>query len=1203
MSLRRVISWRRIAVVLLGLVLNSVVISSSFTFFESFYRFSTTYMGEDKNLVVIYSPGASTLFTGSVPMQLVSMVKEMKGVQEVSPEIMTPCVTNGGNLFVVRGITPNYYELQSLEAVHGEVQLNSPSECIVGVRAAERLGLEVGSFLTAVSSFQNSIQEFRVAGIFLSETPSDDEVLVSLERARNLANTRTQDQATLIRVKVDPKVVDPVQIRKKVLTQHELRVELSSPEKFTTDLKVLDMADNLVREMRVKVPGDTSMLLNEGVYIIQVQDKNEALALDENTTRSISLDRKLVEAVFNVYNITTGEPIVGALVEITGESGEGFNRSTDEKGVAKIYLGEEKYSVKVSYEGLEKQITAILQEGFAGYIGLGKIPLHVYAYNATSTQPITGAQVEVKGRTTKSGKTDETGYYNAVVGEGNYNITLSLEKSTVFRLVKLERETTVSFALGELNKTVSLSAKIMWINGTAAGGASLSLRNSGTEWWGVSDAEGTCTVQGMPAGSYEVIAEKGDYQITRTHNLTEDTSLVIPLPTPLGLEEAEYRPEYIRYLPRGITVGLSERVFSDSMKMVVNTITGTLLIFGILFTFASTLNGFEAIKNAVNENSNAYGVLRAIGATRSESMRLMGSMMALGGLLAGACGYLIGFNIMRLLSYEGYILLSGYSLVPRYSPVILVTVTLFSFTVTLLGLVRSVGELQQYSVMALLKGLRRGEVLHFPHVPLGGILAFIIPITVRAIPELLSWPFPIGYETLRHFVPVILDLRSGFESTAYESVFNKPFLWVASTLPYPSPEAPLKVYPVFIHGLLGVAIYLFARTVYKEKWKPLAVSLLCTLHFVPLRVSADLHQVELSLVLVFLTLSILRTSSSSWGRIMVLLLSAATIFTHESVSVILLFSLIFKVFTEWRKGNNPPETLLVAFPLVVLFIFRLEQTGGSLIVNAMYSGIYPSETLKQTMCSGVTLLGYITGLLLPLFFLGLGLTWESPSLNGLMLASLGGALSPVISPYTTLNDWHVYAMVSVYPMIFYAVEGLDRLARFKLPGKPSYVNLRTFTGILYTVILTVPTLTFITPSTGGSQHIHVFGEHPTWISHYIPENMQKGTLSKEDADSSWNCLSYMSTTEQDPTALITDEEFIGYAKIYFQRKKIPVYKINGTKTGNPDWQEEVLTETARLGKLGYEVYLLSWHMKTENYTRVANHGNVNLYRTKKQTKN
>ncbi len=45
--------------------------------------------------------------------------------------------------------------------------------------------------------------------------------------------------------------------------------------------------------------------------------------------------------------------------------------------------------------------------------------------------------------------------------------------------------------------------------------------------------------------------------------------------------------------------------------------------------------------------------------------------------------------------------------------------------------------------------------------PRFGLAAFLIPLGIRAIPEIIVGPYPVGFDTIAFYVPSTLDLASG----------------------------------------------------------------------------------------------------------------------------------------------------------------------------------------------------------------------------------------------------------------------------------------------------------------------------------------------------------------------------------------------------------------------------------------------------------
>src|SRR6266702_6807592 len=66
------------------------------------------------------------------------------------------------------------------------------------------------------------------------------------------------------------------------------------------------------------------------------------------------------------------------------------------------------------------------------------------------------------------------------------------------------------------------------------------------------------------------------------------------------------------------------------------------------------------------------------------------------------------------------------------------------------------------------------------------LVAFLLPLTVRAIPELMAGPYPIGYDTITAYVPFMRDWAAGNTSAQLNPEVGGWLLFVLFGLTYAS---------------------------------------------------------------------------------------------------------------------------------------------------------------------------------------------------------------------------------------------------------------------------------------------------------------------------------------------------------------------------------------------------------------------------------
>ena len=208
-------------------------------------------------------------------------------------------------------------------------------------------------------------------------------------------------------------------------------------------------------------------------------------------------------------------------------------------------------------------------------------------------------------------------------------------------------------------------------------------------------------------------------------------------------------------------------------------------------------------------------------------------------------------------------------------------------------------------------------------------LAFVVPLLLRAVPEVLMGPYPVGFDTMGHYVPTTLLLLKG--NVAFLSFIGTAPLFYSIIISLVSFGGSLimvlKVVSVVFEGFLGLSIYGYAQK--GLGWSPkksIAAALLGTLYFVALRVSMDSLRNMLGLVFFFVVLTLYSIGERhGYSRKLYALISlsmVAVVLSHQLVTVIMLGVFAFTIgYKLLRKEQAKSIRLVLAvLPATVLFL-------------------------------------------------------------------------------------------------------------------------------------------------------------------------------------------------------------------------------------------------------------------------------------------
>jgi len=191
-----------IAVLLTSFYISTIVLSV-----KAAYDNVSSLSLPEENVYVIYDRKSSTPFTGLVPLALTANLSNAEGVLEVSPEVVVP-VRIRSQYLVLRGVTPSFFKITKLELVEG-AELRDIDEyvALVGVKAAEALGVSVGDRLIVLSVFRSIYVELEVVGVYRADPPLDGEVIAPLPVGQWLRGV-DYSYVTQIRIMIDPERFD-----------------------------------------------------------------------------------------------------------------------------------------------------------------------------------------------------------------------------------------------------------------------------------------------------------------------------------------------------------------------------------------------------------------------------------------------------------------------------------------------------------------------------------------------------------------------------------------------------------------------------------------------------------------------------------------------------------------------------------------------------------------------------------------------------------------------------------------------------------------------------------------------------------------------------------------------------------------------------------------------------------------------------------
>jgi hypothetical protein len=336
------------------------------------------------------------------------------------------------------------------------------------------------------------------------------------------------------------------------------------------------------------------------------------------------------------------------------------------------------------------------------------------------------------------------------------------------------------------------------------------------------------------------------------------------------------------------------------------------------------------------------------------------------------------------------------------------------------------------------------------------------------VPEALAYWTPIGFDTIYYGYV----MKTGVILPHWSSFFTST--WLLSALIVPAynliqgdPFIILKITGPLLFGLNVAGVYWFSRKMLG--WSPLmglAAGIFFALQLASLRISWDLLRNTLGLGILLFALSYVKEVDKKRGFALFTGLSLLAVFAHEYSAVILLFTvgslLVWKLVKKQINGNYKMLALGL-LPSLSVFI-----VGLILRINPIRYGVPSNIIMAGDAISGKAGVFFLTNylqvqnstdyyssywmlvlnvallftvLFVPYIYLVKKGYFKNGILTSWMVLLLIGGFGCLLMPLFSLQYWHRWMFMLVYPFTFYAVYGIAKIAaKSSIVGRPSLAS-------------------------------------------------------------------------------------------------------------------------------------------------------------------
>ncbi|MFX0211285.1 MAG: ABC transporter permease, partial [Candidatus Hodarchaeota archaeon] len=377
------------------------------------------FIDEVDNILIVTEPGSTTPLTSRVPDYVQADIQKVNGVFAISRETM--CVSIAQNLddrsIIVRGVTPNFLQITRTKLIEGSwfnpefdqsANIHVSNGAMVGFILAEGLGLECGDKLQLASTVTDVVMELVITGIIQSDSPIDEELLVTLSVGKILAK-KEDTFVSFIRVLVNEEIITKEKLSELLNEVFSVKIMLSTQDPklagtlvgtpiiaYTPNgayVETKTIQDDNVTEFELKFGSYEFVATPSGIQ------NSPTLSVFLNQNFSDPFEIQIGASYYDLqFNITYNrEPAKNASVFLQDKfhHTNKYTSQTNSEGLAQFHsISEDFYEISINYREIEENSTVRLTESMRLNIELEN-SLSLTILNVTSNEEVHGGTVRI----------------------------------------------------------------------------------------------------------------------------------------------------------------------------------------------------------------------------------------------------------------------------------------------------------------------------------------------------------------------------------------------------------------------------------------------------------------------------------------------------------------------------------------------------------------------------------------------------------------------------------------------------------------------------------------------------------------------------------------------------------------------------------------------------------------------------------------
>jgi hypothetical protein len=442
------------------------------------------------------------------------------------------------------------------------------------------------------------------------------------------------------------------------------------------------------------------------------------------------------------------------------------------------------------------------------------------------------------------------------------------------------------------------------------------------------------------------------------------------------------------------------------------------------------------------------------------------------------------------------------------------------------------------------------------------LVVFALCIALRAAPELVAYPYPIGYDVINYYIPNVTNFEDKWDTISKQYPLYVTFLYLLTLISGLGAHSVVVAVIIVMTGIFGISLFYLGRTLLKLGVSQSAfIASFAVFQLAVLRSTWDLHRDIFALTTMIFVFSFLSKKDTGWKSLaLILVLTALTVAADRMVGA--LFSVSVAVYAIVTRRKDLALTAMIAIGMFCAFAVPTQSIPDIQTITTMEATPQNNSNEVKEFYNPSNLALFfivINGLLATPAVIGF-LNMKNSMLKISLLVCLVGSFSWLAfpeNPYLLADRWIILAGILLSVFAGYGVLHLIRNLREAFTIAGFILGAFAVLGLTYAVI----------PHDTASVVYGIVGVHAKDLP---PVTMQFNSIDIEDNDDLLSTIAWINTNTEQDALIVGESHWRGFMEMYLEDKRIYHFSENPQAFADA------------LSKAGHQVYLMEFNSKSPN---------------------